>query len=319
MKKILFFFFLIHVSTQSQDFTTVDAVVENYPRFSKVEDLASKIAKDFTSNKDKVRAAFVWLAKNIRYNLDEYHGLTRQTISFSYSTEEDKKQKLQEIKDNIVAKTFLTKQGVCEEYAQSFTKICDLLGIESEVIKGYVRNDASEIGEIPNSTNHAWNGVKLHNKWIILDVTWAAGYAYNGRWVRAFNNYFYTIPKEKIFNTHFPDKKIWALHFGSMSLNEFYNQPIYGNSFLSSKTELISPKKGIINVESLENIELKFKNLFENSLIFYAFRGERLAQKPIIKKENNTSILTIKNPKRNTELVLYINKEDALHFKINVL
>ena len=177
MKKILFFFLLIQFSTQSQDFTTVDIVVENYPRFSKVEELASRISKDFISDEYKVRATFVWLAKNIRYNLDEYYNAAK-TIRFSYLTEKEKVQKLQKIKDDIVAKTFLTKQGVCEEYAQSFTKICTLLGIESEVIKGYVRNDASEIGKIPNSTNHAWNAVKLHNKWMSLDVTWAAGYTY---------------------------------------------------------------------------------------------------------------------------------------------
>ena len=317
IKQFLFPLLFISLSVNSQDFTTIDEKITNYPRFSKVEDLASKISKDFTSDKDKVRAAFVWLAKNIRYNLDEYYNPSRQTISFSYATEEEKTQKLQEIKDNIVAKAFLSKQGVCEEYAQSFTKICNLLGIESEVIKGYVRNDAREIGRVPNSTNHAWNAVKLNNKWVILDATWAAGYEYNGKWVRDFNNYFYNIPKEKIFNTHFPDDKVWVLRFGRISLSEFYNQPIYGNSFLSSNAELISPKKGTINVESSENIELKFKNLSENSLVFYVFRGERLAQKPIIKKENNISILTIKNPQRNTELILFINKEDALKFKVN--
>ncbi|MGB1284308.1 MAG: transglutaminase domain-containing protein [Polaribacter sp.] len=316
MKQLLSLLLFFSLSIYSQDFTNVDEKIANYPTFSKVEQLASKIAKDFTSDEDKVRAAFVWLATNIRYNLDEYYNRTK-TISFRYITEEEKLQKLQEIKDTIVAKAFLTKQGVCEEYAQSFTKICDLLGIESEVIKGYVRDDASEIGKIPTTTNHAWNGVKLNNKWVILDITWAAGYMYNGKWIREFNNYFYAIPKEKIFKTHFPDDKIWVLRFGRMSLNEFYKQPIYGNSFLSSNTEFISPKKGIINITSSGNIELKFKNLSENSLVFYVFRGERLAQKPIIKKENNISTFTIKNPKRNTELMLFIDREDALQFKVN--
>ena len=101
-----------------------------------------------------------------------------------------------------------------------------------------------------------------------------------------------------------------------MSLQEFYNQPIYTNTFLALQADLISPKTGIISITSSEEIQLKFKNLDSSLLIFYTLKGERLAKKPIITSENKRTTLTIKNPKRNTDLVVYINKEDALHFKI---
>lgn len=314
MKQLLFFFLLISIAANSQDFTKVDNLVANYPRYSSADNLASKISKDFTSDEEKARAAFFWLAKNIRYNLEEYYNPTQRSYNFSYATEEEKQQKLQALKDNIVSEAFKNKTGVCEEYAQSFKKICDLLGLESEVIKGNVRNLPQEIGKPANTTNHAWNAVKLNNKWIILDATWAAGYEYSGRWIREFNPYFFNIPKEKILKTHFPEDSLWVLRFGRISLQEFYNQPIFGHSFLSSKAELISPNKGIITINSSKKIELKFKNLAANTLIYYTFKGMKYAQKPIITVENKMTTLTINNAVRNSDFVLYMNKEAALQY-----
>jgi transglutaminase/protease-like cytokinesis protein 3 len=164
MKQLLFFLFLIQFSLQSQNFKKVDAVVAEYPRFSKVENLALKITKDFNTDEEKARAAFFWLTKNIRYNLKEYYNPSKRSYKFRYTTEKEKQQKLQAIKDKLVSNTFLTKTGVCEDYAQSFKKICNLLGLESEVIKGSVRNDSNEIGVLKSNTNHAWNAVKLNNK-----------------------------------------------------------------------------------------------------------------------------------------------------------
>ena len=135
-------------ATFSQNFEKVDAKVLQYPRFSKVDDLANKIESDFSSDVDKVRAAFFWLAKNIRYNLKEYYNPRQRKYQFRYKSEEEKAQKLQAIKDQLVNTAFRTKMGVCEEYAQSFKKICDLLNIEAAVIKGNVRTDANEIGQI---------------------------------------------------------------------------------------------------------------------------------------------------------------------------
>lgn len=317
MKQLLFIFLLISISIKAQDFVAVDSLVTTYPRFSNVEALATKINTDFTTDEQKVRAAFFWLAKNIRYNLKEYYNPSQKSFRYKYSSEEEKQKKIQALKNQIVANTFKTKMGVCEEYAQSFKKICDILDIEAQVIKGYVRNSADEIGKTSNSSNHAWNAVKLNDKWIILDATWAAGSEFNGKWVRNFNNYFYNIPKEQIFKTHLPEESIWVLRFGRMSLTEFYNQPIYTNSFLALNAKLISPKTGVINVNDSGKIELKFKNLPANLKVSYVTEGNRYAQKPIIKREKNITTLTIKNVVPKSNLVLFINKNDAIHFKIN--
>lgn len=314
--KQLFFFLLISLSTFGQNFEKVDAKVTLYPKFSKAEDLANQINNDFTTDLEKARAAFFWLANNINYNLKEYYSPRQRRYSFRYSSEEEKNQKLQAIKDQLVVDTFKNKLGVCEEYAQSFKKVCDLLNIESEVIKGYVRNDAREIGNVPNRTNHAYNAVKIDDKWLILDATWAAGYENNGKWKRNFNPYFFDIPKDKIFKTHYPEEKIWVLRFGRMSLEEFYNQPIYSNHFLTSDASLLSPKNGIIPISSSNDILLKINNLEPITNVFYIVEGSRYFQKPLLSLENNTTVLSIKNPHRTGSLIVYINNKDALHFKL---
>jgi transglutaminase/protease-like cytokinesis protein 3 len=319
MKQLVLFFLFLTLNIGAQDFTKVDSKVLEYPRFSKVESLVAQIEKDFSTDQEKARAAFFWLAKNIRYNLKEYYNPRQRSYRFSYATEAEKIAKYQNLVDNLVKTTFRSKTGVCEEYAQSFKKICNLLHIEAEVIKGNVRNAAAEIGEIPNTTNHAWNAVKIDDEWLILDATWAAGYEYNGKWIRDFNDYFYDIPKDKILKSHYPEESIWMLRFGRMTVDEFYNQPIYSNTFLGLKAELIAPTTGTIELKNNDFIELKFKNLTDSLLLFYVFKGANKATKPEISIEGNLTTLKIPNPKRNTNLVLYINKVDALHFKVKMI
>lgn len=315
MKKIVLLFLLFSIGVKSQGFNKVDHLVLNYPKFTKVKDLAKKIQQDFSKDEHKVRAGFIWLTKNINYNLKEYYNPTQRSYSFSYSSEAEKQQKIQDQKDKIINAAFKTKKGVCEEYAQSFKKICDLLNIEAAVIKGNVKNHVTEIGKPQKISNHAWNAVKLNNQWIVLDATWAAGYLQNGKWIKDYNNYYYNIPKEKIFKTHLPEKSIWVLRFGRITQQEFYNQPIYGQQFLNLKTTLVSPKKGIVYVNNQNNIKLIFKNLDNKSLLFYTFKGNNLAKKPIIETKENNTILKIPNAKRNSVLNLFINNSLALQFK----
>lgn len=314
IKKLLILLLLISYSMFSQNFDKVDNTVLKYPQFFKVEDLASQIEKDFTSDIDKARAAFFWLAKNIRYDLKEYYNPKQRYYSFNYSTIEEKEHKLQTLKNILVKKAFASKKGVCEEYAQSFKIICDLLNIESEVIKGYVRNDAREIDNIASATNHIWNAVKINGNWLILDATWAAGYILNGRWVREFNDYFFNIPKDKMFKTHYPYDDIWLLNFDKMSLSEFYEQPLYNNTFLFSDAKLISPSIGTIHLESTEKLTFKFENL--KTPIYYLFSGEKYLKKANSKRAKNITTIEIKNPKKNTILILFMNKRNAIQFKL---
>ncbi|TVZ56947.1 transglutaminase superfamily protein [Lutibacter sp. Hel_I_33_5] len=316
MKQLFFFLLLVFsYSSGAQNFAKVENSVNNYPRFSSAKNLANQIQKDFNSDENKAYAAFYWLAKNIRYNLKEFYNPKPRSFNFSYSSEEEKEQKLQNLKDELVSKAFRNKTGVCEEYAQAFKKVGDLLGLETEVITGNVRISGEEIGVIPQNSNHAWNAVKLNNKWIILDATWAAGYENNGKWIRDFNSYFWNIPADNIFKTHLPEDSLWILRFGRISKEEFYNQPIYNQKFLNYDLTLVSPLKGIIDISKNDTIQLKIKNL-HNKKVIYLYEGQQYAKKPSITLKGDISILTFKNPQRNSLLYVFIENELALEYKV---
>ena len=102
-----------------------------------------------------------------------------------------------------------------------------------------------------------------------------------------------------------------------MTKKEFYDQPIYSQKFLKYNLSIVSPQTGIIEVDSSKNIEINIKNL-KSKRILYNFIGQRYAQKPEIKIENEISTLIIKNPQRNSMLYIFIENELALEFKILV-
>ncbi|MCH3885911.1 transglutaminase domain-containing protein [Tenacibaculum aquimarinum] len=191
MKQLFFFFFLISISAAAQDFSTIDATVKNYPKLVSAEKLADLISEDFNSDLEKVRATYIWLTQNIRYDLAEYYSPTKTSYSFSYSSEEEKQQKITALNNQIVSETLSSRKAVCEGYARVFAKICTLLNIENEFIKGYIRNSSQEIGKPIFTPNHAWNAVEINGEWKYFDATWGAGHEENGKWKRSFNQYFF--------------------------------------------------------------------------------------------------------------------------------
>tara|TARA_R110002073_G_scaffold293194_2_gene458774 strand:- start:52948 stop:53904 length:957 start_codon:yes stop_codon:yes gene_type:complete len=317
MKQFLFLFLFVTCACYSQDFNKVDALVKAYPRFTSPEKLANKIAQDFNNDANKVRAAFKWLTNNIRYNLEEYYQ-PKRVIQFRYSTEEERLQKIQALKDKIVSDAFIRKIGVCEEYAQSFKKLADLLGIEAQVIKGYVRNSAQEIGRVPRTTNHAWNSVKINNQWVLLDATWAAGYVFNGKWVQDYNNYFFAVDHKKIGKTHFPNNKKWQIVTNLSTIEKFYEQPIYSQAFLKSGLEIITPTKGNVSINKSKEFVLNIKNLSPNDRLYYNYKGQRYSKKAAITYKGNVAKVVIENPGRNSDLHIFLNRDLALIYKIFV-
>lgn len=315
--KRLFLFIILHSSIGfTQDFSSIEKITKEYPKHLSATKLADKIATDFITPEQQVKAVFYWVSQNIRYDLDDFYNPKQKRVQFRYRNEAEKQQKIQEIKNKIVDKTLNTRKAVCEGYAQTITKICTLLNIESEVIKGYVRNSFHDINKVRNNPNHAWNAIKINNKWIYIDATWAAGAVFNNKWRKKFNPYFYNIPKDKYFKTHLPENTLWQLRVGRISKEQFYNQPIYDSSFLNSDLQLISPKKGILNNKPV--IEFKIKNLKPHQKIFFGFSGNQYAQKPNkISFKNNVASITINLPKNTKGLFLIIDNEVVLDFLIN--
>lgn len=301
----------------SQDLTNIKVKTDTYSGLLTANKLANKISGDFTSEAQRVKAVFCWLTKNIRYDLEEYYNPTKTGFSFKYKTIEERDRKLLAMKDSIVKGTLTSRKGVCEGYAQTFSKVCDLLNIENEIIEGYVRTSSRSINVPLANSNHAWNAVKINDKWIYIDATWGAGYEMNGKWLRNFNSYFYNIPKSNYFKTHLPEQSIWRLRMGKRITKEaFYAQPIYSNYFLTTKVTLRTPTNGVLNRNKEGNFYIALDNV-KGKEIHVGFIGTPSATKPLIKKKKNTAHIYIAAPNSAKQLFLLVDREVALEFKLN--
>ena len=64
----------------------------------------------------------------------------------------------------------LNNTAICAGYTDLFKNTMSYLGIESREIRGHVDN-AYNPNALPGQPNHAWNQVKIDNKWYNLDIT----------------------------------------------------------------------------------------------------------------------------------------------------
>ena len=314
--KSLFLTLFISFSIFSQDFSKIKEKTNTYSGLLTAEQLSKKIATDFSSETDKVKALFSWMTKNIRYDLEEYYNPKNKTTSFRYRTIEEKNKILQGIKDKTVNETLRTRKGVCEGYAQTFAKVCNLLNIENEVISGYARASYNDIGKPIQQANHAWNAVKINNKWIYIDATWGAGYQNNGKWYREFKPYFFNMKKETYFKSHLPENTSWVLKVGRIDKKTFYNQPIYSHRFLDTNYKLISTNSGFLKKDKNGKISISLKNVTPNQKIHFGFLGEQFAKEAEITTKNGITTASISPPRNAKQVFLMIDIEVMITFKV---
>lgn len=315
----LLLFISLH-KVSAQDFYQVDTKVRQYPsQFNSPERLANQISEDFTKDANKVRALFTWLTLNIRYDMQSFYE-GQSSISFSYRSKKDLDQKLRAINDHTVRKTLRSKKAVCEGYAQTFKKVSELMGIPCKLIGGYSKADVSDIGNIPEQENHAWNAVKVDSKWYLVDATWGAGYTNGDKWIQRFNDYYFFTDPDKFALTHLPSEPEWIFSNKIMTKELFYKTPIYEKAYFTNKLNLLSPLHGEISVKTNDNIEFIMENIPNNTTLYYAFKGNRYSKR--IEHMCMNGRCSFKIPftgNKNTELLIFANKQIALQYKISRL
>jgi hypothetical protein len=170
-----------------------------------IEELTTKITEPFKTDIEKTRAIYFWIASNIKY---DYAGV--KTNSWTHYPSES----------SLINDTFRFKKGFCSGYSHLFKYMLELCNIECEVINGYSRTTIDDFS--PKESDHAWNSIKINNKWSLYDVTWATDSL--GENIHDF--WFNTNPNIFIMS-HFPIDDSWTLTEKKYSLEDFYQFPIY--------------------------------------------------------------------------------------------
>jgi transglutaminase/protease-like cytokinesis protein 3 len=315
MKKLKIAFVLLFIPAfiaLSQDYLNVDKIVDSYPRnITKPEKLAEMINRDFKTNVDKARAVYRWVASNIKYDVDAYYSGVK-SVSYSYSSPEEKRQKELELQKKQVEQTLKRKKAVCEGYSGLFQNLCDMVGVECVTILGYSKTLDKDIGRIPKSTDHAWNAIKIDNKWKLIDVTWGAGSVdYSKKaFIPKFTDIYFLTPPDLFFLKHFPEKKEWLLV--NKSLEDFIELPLYYSEFAVSGISIIKPGKGIIRINPNDKIEFKWKTNLDPKDLNYGFKGDKYARELIAEHKDDILSFEIAIGKSVPGLITFYYKGSAV-------
>jgi transglutaminase/protease-like cytokinesis protein 3 len=320
MKKTFYIFlflnFIFSNFSYSQKYNSVDSIVDTYPKnIITAERLIELINKDFSKQDEKARAAFRWVATNISYDVDLAKSMVIKPLkAFSYKTEKEREINEKLFKIDLVKKTLMSRKAVCQGYAILYEDLCEKLGIESKTITGYLKTVSSQIGELPNITNHAWNVIKIDNEWKFIDTTLGAGYisSKNNLFKFYFNDGYFFMENEKFFLNHYPLDEKWILL--SKNKNDFAQLPLFFGDYFKYNYKITKPKIGIIN--SADNKNLIFEILGLNDYDYLQYSDS--ISRNIIHLENNNSkefSIPIEN-KRNSYISIYVGSHVIAMFKI---
>lgn len=175
------------------DYAWVDARMNAIPSSSTFAtgDIAGYITANFTTPRDKVRAAYSWVTSNIHYNKD--------SMFYRYWGD-DPERKLSSV--------LKTRKGVCEDYANLLVTITSKCGIPGYVVTGYCK-----IAGKVNTTGHSWCAIKVEDEWLLCDPTWDAP--------NSNQTQYFLVPPAQFIATHFPFDPLWQLVEYPLTAREF--------------------------------------------------------------------------------------------------
>lgn len=148
---------------------------------------------------------------------------------------------------------FRTRKGVCSGYARLLQALGNAAGIEVAYIPGDFRNSSEGL----SGEGHAWNAMKINQKWYLVDATWNSGTLTNSGFTKQYNTSYLFPPAEVMGLTHFPNDPNWQLVSRPLSRPEFIRQPFLQPKFFAEGLKLISPKGSNFKVWNNLTIELE--------------------------------------------------------------
>lgn len=272
IRNTIFAFLFLNIvfinSSFSQKYNAIDSIVLKYPDFGNTEKLAERIQKDFTSEHDKARAIYSWIALNITYDLKTYLDPPERK-EYTVKDGADWAKKKQVAQSNTTQKAFRSKKAVCEGFSLLYTHLASLTGLKCQVVTGDSKKSLNDIGRRRLESNHAWNTVQIDGKWILVDATWGQGYYDERRkaMVNEFTPLYFDMAPKYFYTGHFPDSAMYKENTGNK--DEFLNSPLISQEFIKENCEVVWPFSGIIKANDGDKITFKVKNISKLDNLYY--------------------------------------------------
>lgn len=163
----------------SENFLDPETVILERTNLSNLRQQIVNILQEY-SDYDKIKYLHDWMIDNINYDITcskpeiyNIYGALRRTTA------------------------------VCEGYARAFKYILDGLGIPCVMVSGNATNSSGQ------TESHAWNYVKLNEKWYAIDLTWDDPIIEGGGFLSKESRYKYFLKGSSSFLTaHKEDGKL---------------------------------------------------------------------------------------------------------------
>ncbi len=295
--------------------------VGTYPsKFNHYEQLSKRVMADFEGDYDRAAAIYTWVAKHIQYDAKAFFsGRVVRSARYTYRTEAEKIQKEQALRDELGMETLKKKKAVCQGYSELYRLLCRACGITCEVISGYSRTGVSDIGQSRPKADHAWNAIRINDKWLFVDATWGAGHVnyQKKQFVPDFTPAYFAVEAEVFGYNHYPEEAQW--NFTKLTLKDFSKQPLVYHSFFGKGLELVSRQGQIKKARKGQiAIELKATNDKEHAF-YYAFRDMKYMQPAKVERKGALRILTIDtHNRRSAYLDIIIDEETVLTYQLKL-
>jgi hypothetical protein len=191
----LLFFLALGGLTHAQVFG-IDDSLKKIPRSKErsLEELCRYISENSSSDLEKARGAYYWIANNIRYDAKKFF--------------KDKPS------NSRPGDVFSKRKAVCEGYANLFGEMCSMMNIECVVVVGYSKGYGYKPGQALTIADHAWNAVRVDSTWRLVDATWASGDIHKRlfrKFVPKFYDEYFNVPPKEMALTHLPELPMWQL------------------------------------------------------------------------------------------------------------
>ncbi|MCV9385917.1 transglutaminase domain-containing protein [Reichenbachiella ulvae] len=248
---------------QSTDYSKADslALALHGHSIQNLKLLADHLTIGLSTDQEKFRAIFRWVCDNISNDYSLYARNKRMREKYAGDTvaliEWNKK-----FKPKVIQSLVKKRSTVCTGYAYLIKELAYHAGIRCEIIDGYGRSAAANIGG-SGYVNHSWNAVLLDGEWFLCDATWSSGQVNDN--TKGFQKNFteaYFLTKSEIFNqNHYPLDPMWLLVDEPKSLDYFLNAPLLYYSAIAYGVEPQMPQVFDLNIKKEESLTIIFSAL----------------------------------------------------------
>lgn len=214
--------------------------VNNLPPHTTAISLATMyVCRPYRSDVQRLRAIFTWVAEKICWEED-------------FEGEVDTRRVIQ------------SKRGCSEEYAVLVYEMCGAVGLQCEIVRGYLKTP----GEVPETSimprsNHWWNAVLVDNEWRIMDTSLASpSNSRRGLYSSAPNSaadpfWFLARPME-ICWTHIPEHHSQQHICPPVAHEILLNLPCTCPPYFKNELRITDYNTALTRIEDLEMVHIKF-------------------------------------------------------------